>query len=67
MTIVRPRLKSEDVVCTKCGGTADYTYHRDGWECPEFRRFVGEHLHMTCSCGYQWSRPPLDAREDKPA
>jgi hypothetical protein len=51
--------------CLKCGAEpVEFHYHRSRDDCNTLWRseveFQGEHLHFHCSCGYQWSEPPLD-------
>lgn len=46
--------------CPKCGARmAGPAYHRGGnFDCS----MRGEHLHYRCSCGYETTRPPRDAK-----
>ena len=56
--------------CAKCGSTKTWVrWHWDQTYClPDNRKdracmFAGEHLHCLCPCGYEWSTPPLGAKE----
>lgn len=49
-----------DACCVKCGGRqVSVTYK------PSQHISVPERLVLTCSCGYAWDRPCLDAKKDK--
>ncbi len=59
---------TKEIYCIKCG-QSNYIlkYHATQFACNEVIHSTceGEHLHLTCSCGWDWTMPTKESEIDK--